>query len=159
MNQRGFIQLPILAWGAIAAGAVILALSIGLKVQTSRLETCQVEFKSFKLETKRIGEAAEKSAREQEARDKKLKERTDADHKTTVARLNADLKRLRDDHASSSLVPAPAPGAASPQRACFDRGQLGVALSGFERGVEGLIGEGANAVAGLDAAKSWAQAQ
>jgi len=132
-------------------------MGIGLEVQTSRLETCQTDFRTFKLQTKLIGEAAEKEAKAKEAQDIKLKERTDADHKTTIARLGRDLKRVRDNNASRSLVPAAPAGSRDSSAACFDRGQLGLALSGFERAVEELIGTGAEAVAGLDSAKAWVQ--
>ena len=42
-TQRGFVQLSAMAWGAIAAGVVMLGMVVALKVQTHRLETCKAE--------------------------------------------------------------------------------------------------------------------
>ena len=156
--SKGFLLAGPMLYAAIGAGVIIVGLSAALKVQSSRLESCKTEFAAFKLETKRIGEAQEKAAKEKEQRDKKLKERTDADHQRTVARLNRDIQRLRDDSRRSILPPAPA-GTASPERACFDRADLDRAVSGFIAGVGELVAEGAAGIAGLDAAKAWAQAQ
>ena len=55
-QERGFIQLTALAWGAIAAGAVIVALGIALKVQSSRLDTCKDEHALFVATTKALGD-------------------------------------------------------------------------------------------------------
>ncbi len=158
MKARGFLLAGPMLYAAIGAGVIIAGLSLALKIQSSRLETCRVEFGAFKLETKRLGDAAEKAAKEREQRDQKAKERTDAAHKTAVARLNRDVQRLRDDNARRSILPPAPPGARDPQTACFNRPELDRAVSGFIGGVTSLVAEGAEGVAGLDAAKVWAQA-
>jgi len=43
VKQSGFINLSIMGWAAVAAGVVILGLTVALKVQSSRLETAQTE--------------------------------------------------------------------------------------------------------------------
>lgn len=157
MKQRGLLLAGPALYAFAGAGLIIVVLAGLLKIQTSRLETCRAEFGAFKLETKRLGDAAEKAAKEREAADAKLKERTDANHKTAVARLNRDIKRLRDDNARRGILPASRPGTRDPQAACFSRPDLDRAVSGFVERVTDLVGEGAEAVSGLDAAKAWAQ--
>ena len=137
----------------------MLAISAFATIQTSRLAAVKAEYAAFVIQVKVLGKEAERKAKDKEAANIKLKERTDAEHKTTIARLGRDLKRMRDINTSRSLVPTAPAASSDPTAACFDRGQLGLALSGFERGIEALIGEGAEAVAGLDSAKAWAQAQ
>ena len=158
MKERGFLLAGPMLYGAITAGVVILGLTAALKIQSSRLETCRTEFAVFRLETKLIGDAQEKANREREAVDRKLKEKTNADHKTAVARLNRDVKRLRDDHARRGLAPEAPATSSRPDLACFDRTIFAGALRDYEAEVVGLLAEGAENTLSLDAAKAWAQA-
>lgn len=99
---------------------------------------------------------AEQQVREnakQALHDLKSKERSDENYKRNIARLSADLKRLRSDRAS--LVPAAPASTARPDLACFDRAELDAALRSYREGVIGLVGEGAAAIDGLDEAKAW----
>ena len=155
-QERGFIS-GIALYGVIAAVAVAGALGIALKIQSSRLEVCQTKFDSFKLETKRIGEAQDKANREKESRDAKAKETTDAAHKTTIARLNRDLQRVRDDNSRRSLTPQASATTRRAELACFDRAEFARALSEFEGEVEAIVGEGTARTVELDLAKAWAQ--
>ena len=164
MNQRGFLLAGPMLYAAIGAGVVIALLAGALKIQTSRLDTCKSEFGAFKLETRRIGEAAEKAAKEREAADKKLKERTDANHKTAVARLNRDIKRLRNAHPSRSELPSAPATSKRPDLACFERAELSRAFGERGKGIDryrdevlAIAGEGAKNTVDLDAAKAWAQ--
>ena len=43
MSQRGFAELGVMAYAAIAAGVVIVGLSVAVKVQTARLDATQQE--------------------------------------------------------------------------------------------------------------------
>ena len=158
MKERGFLLAGPMLYAAIGAGVVILGLTAALKIQSSRLETCRTEFAAFRLETKLIGDAQEKANREREAVDRKLKEKTDADHKTAVARLQRDIKRVRDLHARSSLAPEARPASRSPHLSCFDRAEFTGALRDYEAEIIGLLAEGAENTLSLDAAKAWAQA-
>ncbi len=47
--QSGFIQFPLMAWGAIGAGVIILGLGLALKVQSARLEAAQAELSACKI--------------------------------------------------------------------------------------------------------------
>jgi len=163
--QRGFI-MPLMGYGFIAAGVVILALGIAVKIQSARLDSVQEnlarvkgEYASFQIEVKRIGEAAEAKRKDVEAKDKQAKEKADESLKNSQSQLAAARNELRNTRtrAGGGLVPQAAAGAQRPDRAVFDRAELDRALSRFEEDLEGLIGEGAEAVIKLNAARKWNQ--
>ena len=156
-HTKGFLLAGPMLYGAIASVIAIGGLSIALKIQSSRLETCQVEFEVFKRETKRIAEAQEKENRRKEELDRKAKERTDEQHKTTIARLNSDIKRLRDANSRSSLTPQASPTTKRPDLACFDRTLFTQAIREVEGAIEAIVGEGAARTVELDLAKQWAK--
>lgn len=154
--MRGFISLSFTGYIILILGFGILILGILLKLQTARLDDCKEEHEIFIVRMKA-------AAQEQEARTKaaidlaqKDKDRSDANHKRTITRLERDVKRLRDS-TRTSVVPPAAPGSPSPERACFDRPELDRALRGFIDGTSRIAEEGAEAVVGLDTAKEWAQ--
>lgn len=160
MRQRGFIQLSVMAWAAIAAGVVIVALGIAVKVQTSRLDSVKAEYAQFKATTEAIGKAAELAKKKQEADDKERKGKADAENAKTkrdLAGLYDAYRSLRDQRSRSGFVPQAAPGSASPATASFDRGALDNALRGFDKGVAGLLREGDEAIVDLNSAKEWAR--
>lgn len=109
--------------------------------------------KSNWQKAKAIAEEQDRANAKQALRDLQTKERSDENYARNLARLAADVKRLR--HARTSLLPAPSPSSTSPDRACFDRGELDAALRRYRDGVIGLVEEGAKAVEGLDEAKAW----
>ena len=157
MNQRGFIQLPLMAWGAIGAGAIILVLGVSLKIQSARLESCKAEYAAFVATTEALGKAAEKAAKDKEAKDKANKEKADAEQKRLTADLATAVKRLRDARSRGGGLSSPAPVAASPDRTCFDPALLSGALRRLDEGLLGILESGSQAVIDLDTAKSWAQ--
>ncbi len=173
MSQRGFIALPMVAWGAIAAGAVILALGVAVKVQTSRLETSkaetvavQVKFDLFAAKVKQLGEEAAIVAKAKDAQNKALKEKIDetsAKARADLAALYARYSRLRNSRESAgvSSLPSPATGSTSPALATFDRETLdrGLAVADgiLQEGAERILLRGDSAIADLNAAKGWAQ--
>jgi hypothetical protein len=140
----------------IAAGAFVLGLSSGAGgawwIQGLRLAALQ----AFVTTTKAQGEAAKKLADAQAAEDKRKKESSDHEYETTIASLRADVKRMRDDRARASYVPAAPAGSRSPGLACFDRADLEGALRRLDAGISGLIGEGDTGAVGLNVARSWA---
>lgn len=104
MNQRGF--LPITGYAALAAGAVILALGIALKVQSARLEASEANLEAC---TVRYAETLEKV----EIQNKAVKDLSDeAKKRARIAAaalakarqgqgsLNAEIARLRSLKAS-----------------------------------------------------------
>lgn len=156
-RQRGFIELSMMAWGAIAAGIVVVALGVALKVQTARLDGLQARHDAFVTEVRVKGEAAIALAKAKEKSDRERKEKSDAENLKTVAALTADVKRLRDKRAGGSFVPGAAPGAGRADLAAFDRAELERALRAFDAGIQGLVDEGSATVINLDTAKRWAK--
>lgn len=59
LKQRGFIQLPMMAWGAIAAGAVILGLTGALYAQNVRLAGCKAELRGAQSQLTVLGSQIE----------------------------------------------------------------------------------------------------
>lgn len=117
--------------------------------------------KSSWEEAKAIANRQNAENAKQALRDIKNKERSDENYQRNISRLAADIKRLRN--ASASNLPSVAPGSPSADRACFDRAEFTEALRRYRDSVargraelRELIGEGAKAVEGLDAAKAWA---
>lgn len=121
-------------------------------VQGLRLDAVQ----AFVATTKAQGEAAKKLADAQAAEDKRKKESSDHEYETTIASLRADVKRMRDDRARASFVPAAPAGSRSPGLACFDRADLEQALRRLDVGISGLIEEGDADAVGLNAGRRWA---
>lgn len=100
-KQYGFVALPLLGWAAIAAGGVILALGIALKVQSARLdartadlEACQSRYaetlKLVEKSNKAVSELAETAAkRARNAKAALAKARQEA------GSLDSEIARLR----------------------------------------------------------------
>ena len=148
----------LLLW--IAGIAFVVGLSSGAGgawwLQGLRLGAVKAEYAGFVATTKAEGEAATKLAEATAAEDKRKKESSDHDYQTTIAGLNADIKRMRDDRARSRFVPAAPAGSRSVGLACFDRADLERTLQQFDEAVTGLIAEGDADAVGLNVARSWA---
>lgn len=155
-RMKGFIALPLMAWGAIAAGAVIIALGVAVKVQSSRLESCKTAAEAFKAQVKAEGEAAAKEAARINLANQKAKEQADAKTKQLLADNAVLGKRLRDARASGGYVPPAPAGTRSPDRACFDRAELERAIGALDAGVQSLVGQGDEARLRLSTAAEWA---
>lgn len=125
-------------------------------VQGLRLDALQAKYDGFVATTKAEGEAAKKLADAKAAEDKRKKESSDHEYQTTIASLRADVKRMRDDRARSSFVPAAPAGSRNPGIACFDRAELEQALRRLDAGVSGLVEQGDADAVGLNVARSWA---
>jgi len=148
--MRGFAS-PLLVLGIVAG-----VLALGVAVQTKRVESCKSEAAAFASLVEANGKAAEAKARAQEASDKAKKEKSDADYKRLATERNTLAKRLRDQRASSGILPAAPAGSASPSRACFDRTELERALQRLDAGVSGLVAEGDALGLRLKLAREWA---
>ena len=125
-------------------------------VQGLRLDAVQARYDGFVTTTKAEGEAAKKLAEATAAEDKRKKESSDHDYQTTIAGLNADVKRMRDARAGIRYVPAAPAGSRSVGLACFDRAELERTLQQFDEAITGLIAEGDADAVGLNVARSWA---
>ncbi len=121
-------------------------------VQGLRLDALQ----SFVANTKAQGEAAKREAETKSKADRQLKESSDREYQTTIASLRADVKRMRDDRARASFLPAAPADSRSPGLACFDRADLDGALRRLDAGISGLIEEGDAGAVGLNAGRRWA---
>ena len=115
------------------------------------------KYVAFVAETKAAGVAAQAKAKEIETANKERKDKADADHAATVASLNADIERLRNERASRRYLPAPAAGSPSPERTCLSTADAERAIRDFIEAASGLVAEGDRAIADLNAAKEWAQ--
>ena len=141
----------------LAVGAVVLALSGAVYVQTVRVAACKAEFAEFRGGVEALGKAAEKSARDKEAMDKIFKEKSDAENEAAIAGLNATIKRLRDARPSRSFVPPAATSSSRPDLACYDRPELERATGDLVESLRGLADEGSKATLDLNTAKAWAR--
>jgi hypothetical protein len=157
MNQRGFIQLPMMAWGAIAAGAVILSLTGAVYIQTIRLDNCKADHAKFVGGVEALGMEAAKDAANKDLWSKLNKEKADAENAKTHADDRATIKRLRDANPSGSFVPQAPAGSSRPDLACFDRAEYQRTDGIFTEGARGLSDEGTAATVDLNTAKAWAQ--
>lgn len=145
-------------WALAALFALGLASGAGGAwwAQGQRLAATQARFDGFVGTVKAEGEAAKKLAEAKAAEDKRIKENSDHEYQITLAGLRADNKRLRDDRARASFVPAAPAGSRNPGIACFDRAELEQALRRLDAGVSGLVEQGDADAVGLNVARSWA---
>lgn len=141
----------------VAGAAFVAGGGAAWTAQGWRLDAVQSRFDGFVSTTRAEGEAARKAKVAQESRDKFNKEQTDATTQRNLDTLRADNQRLRNARTSGSYVPVTASTPDSPNRACFDRSELGTALQRLDGEVSGLVEEGSEAVVKLDAAKEWAR--
>ena len=106
--SRGFIALPITAYVALGAAAVIILLSIALKVQGARLDAVKAEYATFKAQVEVLGKQAAIKAKEKETTDAKAIQ-------TALGERDAALNKLRDNARSRDLSASAAAPAGSSQ--------------------------------------------
>ena len=141
-------------------GAALICTGLGFAAawnwQASRVEAVELKYSTFVATTKANGEAALAFKEKTDAENKTAKKETDASYTSTLAAQSATIASLRNARATSSFLP-PAPATArSPDTACLDRAAVERALQRFDSGTSGIVGEGDEARAGLNAAKGWA---
>ena len=141
----------------LGLGILILILGMSLAVQSARLKAEKAEHKAFVAEVKGVGLVAQAKADRQKKDDIARERQANAENTKSVAALRAANKQLRDERAGRNILPAPSPGAASPERITFDRAELESALRRLDAGVSSLVAEGDEARVNLDTAKGWAQ--
>jgi len=156
----------LLFWKPIAIAVVVGGLSISLWVQNTRLASCKREFEVFKAEVKAAGEIAQEKAKQKEIADKRLKQRIDSDHATTIANLRAESKRLRDTYTNGGNMPQLPSPPGSPDETKVSRADINGAIRSHVETVREILGgtgklveEGAEAVIGLDAGKDYVKEQ
>jgi len=148
----------LLFWLVIAAFVIGMGSggSAAWWAQGLRLDAVQAEYDGFVATTKAEGEAAKKLADATAAEDKRKKESSDHEYQTTIAGLNADVKRMRDARAGSRFMPAAPAGSRRVDLACFDRAELERTLRDFDTAIQGLVDQGSADAVGLNVARSWA---
>lgn len=151
----GFFQLSLTGYLLVAAGVVVCLSMLANKVLYSLWQSEKAAYSQFANSVKVQGELAEKQRLEKESQDKRLKERTDANYRNSLARLERDNKRLRDS-ASKRILPSAPAVATSPNGAPVNWPDIERALSAFAGGAAELVIEGDSHREGLDAAKRWA---
>jgi len=149
---------PAKLYAALGVLAVISLLLAGLVIQTQRLEAVKTEYAAFAAGVEQVGKLAVAAAEKKKADDKLAKEKADAENSASIVALHADIERLRAQRANRGYLPAAAPGARSPDTACFDRPLLESAIRDLDRGVQELVDEGSETTVNLNTAKRWAQA-
>lgn len=125
-------------------------------VQGQHLAATQARFDGFVGTVKAEAKAAKKLAEAKAAEDKRKKESSDHEYQTTIARLDADVKRMRDARAGSRFVPAAPAGSRRVDLACFDRAELERTIRDFDTAIQGLVDQGSADAVGLNVARSWA---
>ncbi len=144
---------------SLAGNALLSKLYVGAKQDVARVEQA---YASFKAQVQVEGEAAQKKANEEIAAHKLAKEKADAENvktKSDLVGVYTAYRSLRDQRsrAGSGFLSPAAPGSASPENITLNRTGLDSALSGFDKGVTGLLEQGDQAIADLNTAKTWAQ--
>lgn len=154
------IPLPyrILIAAAFAGAVLFGAFMVGSNYQKAKTDLVQAEYDGFVAQVKTEGAAAIKAAKLKEDADIRLKETSDATYTARLAALNADIDRMRHNRSGGSYLPTPRAAASSPNRICFDRTKLELALQQLDGDVSGIVGEGDAARLRLSVAHDWGQA-
>lgn len=130
--------------------------AVRLDVVAAARDKAIADHKAYVATVTAQGVAAKKLADMQAQNAKRIKENSDHAYQTAIARLNSDVRRLRDDRSRTSYVPAAPAGSGRADLACFDRAELERALQHLDAGLSGLIAEGDADAVGLSAVRDWA---
>ena len=143
MLQRGFIALPVMAWAAIAAGVVIVGLSVAIKVQSARLDACKADAAAFRAQVEALGREAAKEAAKINLANQKAKEVSDGEYakvKGDLASSYAAYRKLRNANSGSRTVPPAAKVTGNTDRTCYRSAEVARAVGDFEAGISGAFG-------------------
>lgn len=117
-------------------------------------------FISFQAQQKVLGDAAQKDADDKKAAYQKVKKDADAENADTVARLTADIAKLRANPNRSrggSVPPAPSGSKCPADQTCFDRAEYQRAIGDFDTGARRLSDEGSAVAVDMNTSLKWAQ--
>lgn len=142
----------------IIAGIVIalIAGSGAWHVQGLRIDKLKADHSLEIQKIKNMGEIVQAKSNQITVTQEKAKEVADVDYKEDFARLNAELKRLRNERSRTSYTPAPAPNSRSPDLTCFNRTELESAFQFLDAGLQELIAEGDTYKSRLVSGMKWA---
>ena len=145
-------------------GALVIALGVGVKVQTARLDSCKATAAAFQAITKAEGQAAEK-ARQKDILDRQaISTKQEADNAKRIASLDlryrAALATARLSGANSGSGQAQSLSSAATSISCPDRsGDVAGRLAELETGILGLLERGDKASERTITCKAWIDEQ
>ena len=144
----------------ITIGAIVLIalLTLGIGVQTKRLESCKSDHAAFVATVKAEGEAAKAKADAQALEDKQRKEKADAKNRIAIAGYRNTIKQLRESANTSggSMSSNPAGSRCPEGQVCYDKSEYQRADGIFVKGARGLADEGSQIAIDLSTAQEWA---
>lgn len=107
--QSGFIQLSLMGWMAVGAAAIILGMSIALKIQTYRLASVKQEYAGFQAQVKAAGDAAKVKADAEIKRQEQVTKEVSKTYENRISSIRSSYdKRLRDAYtAGGGVQPIP----------------------------------------------------
>lgn len=142
----------------IIAGIVIalIAGSGAWHVQKLRIDKINSDHELKIQKIKNIGEIVQAKSNQITVNQEKAKEVADVDYKEDFARLNAELKRLRNERSRTSYTPPAPANSRSPELTCFNRAELESAFQFLDAGLQDLIAEGDTYKSRLVSGMKWA---
>lgn len=150
-NPLIFIWVAVIAFGVgVTSGAATV-----FHFENVRLNAMKQKYDQFVASTQAAGELAKKQAEAKAKSDLNLKESSDREYEAVIARLHANIKRMRNSRPTSSFVPTSTSGTRNPKVVCFDRTDLELSLQHLDAGVSRLIEKGDESSAGLNVARHW----
>lgn len=142
---------------AIAMISSVLMGSAGAwYLQGLRIDKLKADHSLEIQKIKNVGEIVQAKSDTITVTQEKAKEVADVDYKEDFARLNAELKRLRNERARTSYTPAAPANSSRPDLACFDRAEFESAFQFLDAGLQELIAEGDQNTARLVSGMKWA---
>ena len=154
-------------WGVICLLLAVVAGAAALKMHQHdqiKYDALADDFAKFRSGVAALGEQAEKAAKTRELEDLATKKRADDENAKTkrdLAGVYDAYRSLRAQRAGGSLLPTAPAGAASADRACFDRAALDRGLANadglLQEGAIGILQRGDQAIVDLNTAKGWAR--
>jgi hypothetical protein len=164
--QRGF---TLMAYGALAAGLIIVVLSAAVAIQTKRVATAKAETAQVRAEhnqfvggVEALGREATKEALERDLWNTIHKRKTDEENARSRAAADRTIAGLRADAAArdtrgGSLSEAPAGSKCPDGQTCFSTSEYQRALGEFDQEARRLADEGTSVTTDLNSAKRWAK--
>lgn len=153
LRTLGFITLPLSWWVIIGLSAALALSGIAYKLQGSRLESAQ----KLIVQMEEAGRQAEIFAKVRDKENKERKEKADANHKRDIAKLRADIARLRKPTSGGSMSPNPSGSQCPKGQVCFDAAEYQRAHGEFATEARGLADEGSEIAVDLKTAQEWAR--
>jgi hypothetical protein len=95
VTHRGFLSLSLAGYAVLGLGAIVLILSIALKVQTARLNAVKDEYSAYKAEVVRLGEEQIRKNKEELAKREKVSHDRYQALQNRYRDINARYDRLR----------------------------------------------------------------